>query len=132
MVERGTGGVINVGSTAGFQPVPNMAVYGATKAFVLSFSEALHEEVRGSGVRIVALCPGVTATEFAAVAGTGSMVGPSRTVAEVVHTGLYAFERDRAVVTDGPANVLLAAMTRLAPRALVRRVGGWMTSRGMA
>jgi short-subunit dehydrogenase len=64
MVERRRGGIINVASTAGFQPVPATAVYGATKAFVLSFSQALREEVRRSGVRVVALCPGATETEF--------------------------------------------------------------------
>jgi short-subunit dehydrogenase len=131
MIERGTGGVINVASTAAFQPVPNMAVYGATKAFVLSFSEALHEEVRGSGVRVLALCPGATATEFFGVAGETAALGPKRSVADVVQTGLYAFERDRAIAIDGPANVLLTASTRLAPRFLIRRVAGRLMGRGV-
>jgi short-subunit dehydrogenase len=131
MVERGIGGVINVASVAAFQPVPNMAVYGATKAFVLSFSEALYEEVRGSGVRVVALCPGATATEFFGIAGETAALGPKRSVADVVHTGLYAFDRDRAIAIDGPANVLLTASTRLAPRGVIRRVAGRMMSRGV-
>ncbi len=70
MLKRGDGAVINVASTASFQPVPYMAVYGATKAFVLSFSEALWAECRGRGVRVLALCPGTTATEFFDVVGT--------------------------------------------------------------
>jgi short-subunit dehydrogenase len=103
MVERGRGGIINVASTAAFQPVPAMAVYGATKAFVLSFSEALHEEVRRSGVRVVALCPGATDTEF-------------------VRTGMRAHDRIRAVAIDGFANAALAAGVRFMPRAVVARL----------
>jgi short-subunit dehydrogenase len=118
--------VINVGSTASFQPVPYMAVYGATKAFVLSFSQALHEELRGTGVRVVALCPGATTTEFFAIAGTGAQVGAQRSVSDVVRTGLRALDKNAAVAIDGAGNGLLANTTRFAPRGVVRRVGGML------
>jgi short-subunit dehydrogenase len=129
MVERGNGGVINVASTAAFQPVPNMAVYGATKAFVLSFSEAVHEEVRTSGVRVLALCPGATATEFFGIAGETAALGPKRSVADVVRTGLRAFDKREGVVIDGPANAALAFSVRLAPRSVIRRAVAMMMSR---
>jgi short-subunit dehydrogenase len=122
MVERRRGGIINVASTAAFQPLPAMAVYGATKAFVLSFSEALHEEVRRSGVSVVALCPGATDTEFFDVAGDDASVGKRRDVRDVVRTGLSALDRNRAVAIDGFANAALAGSVRFMPRGLVRRV----------
>jgi short-subunit dehydrogenase len=121
MVARKRGGVINVGSTASFQPVPNMAVYGATKAFVLSFTEALHEEVRASGVSVVALCPGATTTEFFAVAGDFQVPGPKRTSADVVRTALRALAKNQAVVVDGPINQGMSASVRFLPRSVVRR-----------
>jgi short-subunit dehydrogenase len=130
MVARGRGGVINVGSTASFQPVPYMAVYGATKAFVLSFTEALHEELRGSGVRVVALCPGATSTEFFAVAGDIDVPGPKRTADDVVRTALRALEKNDAVAVDGPVNVAMASTVRFMPRAIVRRVAGMLMNRG--
>jgi short-subunit dehydrogenase len=122
MVARKRGGVINVASTAAFQPVPNMAVYGATKAFVLSFSEALHEEVRASGVKVVALCPGATSTEFFTVAGEAAMLGPQRTSDDVVRTALRALDKNDAVAVDGAANVAMTVASRLAPRPLVRQL----------
>jgi short-subunit dehydrogenase len=122
MVERGRGGIINVASTAAFQPLPAMAVYGATKAFVLSFSEALHEEVRRSGVSVVALCPGATATEFFETAGEKASVGKRRDVRDVVRTGLRALDRNRAVAIDGFANAALANGVRFMPRGITRRI----------
>lgn len=122
MLERGRGGVINVASTAAFQPVPYMAVYGASKAFVLSFSEALAEEFRGRGVRVLALCPGATQTNFFNVAGENAQVGRFRTSEQVVETGLRAFDRGRSSVIDGTSNRLLAFSPRLAPRSLVARL----------
>jgi short-subunit dehydrogenase len=121
MVARGRGGIINVASTAAFQPLPQMAVYGATKAFVLSFSEALHEEVRRSGVRVLALCPGATDTEFFGIAGESAAVGTKRDVRDVVETGLRAFASKRAVAIDGLLNAALATGVRFMPRAAVRR-----------
>jgi short-subunit dehydrogenase len=126
MIERKRGGVINVASTASFQAVPNMAVYGATKAFVLSFTEAVHEEVRHTGVKVVALCPGATATEFFTVAGEGTKLGPLRTSADVVKTALRALDANTAVAVDGPANRIMASMSSLVPRALTRRIAGML------
>jgi len=121
MVARRSGGIINLASTAAFQPVPYMATYGATKAFVLSFSEALAEEVRRHGVRVVALCPGQTSTAFFTDIEE-SRVGIARTAEQVVATGLRALERGRVVAVDGFANTAMTSSVRLAPRALVRRI----------
>lgn len=122
MLERRRGTVINVASTAAFQPVPYMASYGATKAFVLSFSEALAEELRGSGVRVLALCPGQTDTAFFDVAGEQARVGRARTVEQVVATALKALERGRDVAVDGLGNALLAGSVRFAPRRLALKI----------
>jgi short-subunit dehydrogenase len=123
MVARGRGGVINVASTAGFQPLPYMAVYGATKAFVLSFSQALSEEYRNTGVRILALCPGATETEFFKTLGTeDAAVGPRRTSLQVVKTGLRAWSEGKSVVVDGFANAFVATAQRFLPRSLVTRL----------
>jgi short-subunit dehydrogenase len=122
MVERRRGGVINLASTAAFQPLPSMAVYGASKAFLLSFSEALHEEVRRSGVSVVALCPGATATEFFTIAGENAAFGPRRSAAGVVRTGLRALDANRAVAVDGLANAVMAGGVGFMPRGLVTRV----------
>ena len=127
MIERGSGGIINVASTAAFQPGPNMAVYFATKAYVLSFTEALHEELKPHGVRVSCLCPGPTRTEFGEVAGFGgnglfdrfAMEAP-----EVVAAGLRGLDKNRAVVVPGLQNKVTAASTRFAPRPLVRKIAG--------
>jgi hypothetical protein len=123
MLARGRGGVINVASTAAFQPVPYMAVYGATKAFVRSFSEALHEEVHRRGVRVLALCPGPTATEFFGD-GVSAPKGPVRTVREVVATGLRAYDAGVPVAIDGAFNRLLIASSNLIPRRWATHVAG--------
>ncbi|MFN2291462.1 MAG: SDR family NAD(P)-dependent oxidoreductase [Anaerolineae bacterium] len=123
MRARGRGAVLNVASNAAFQPVPRMAVYAATKAFVLSFSEAVAEEVRGDGVRVMALCPGATDTEFWNVAGVweerrASMPSPD----EVVDAGLRAFERGRSFFVPGLMNQIVAFFSRrVLPRWLVVR-----------
>ena len=119
MVERNDGIIINVASTAAFQPVPYMAVYGATKAFVLSFSEALWAEYRKHGVRILALCPGATATEFFKVAGEGAALGKKRSVDSVVASALRALDRGRSSVVDGAVNTLATLSVRLSPRGFV-------------
>ncbi len=129
MRRRKRGGVINLGSTASFQPVPNMAVYGATKAFVLSLSEALAQEVRGDGVTVMALCPGATATGFQATAGVweqdrGAMPGPD----EVVAQALRAFEQGRGYFVHGALNKITAVVARLAPRRFVLPVAARMVS----
>lgn len=127
MIERQRGAILNVASTAAFQPGPGMAIYFATKAFVLSFSEALHEEVKKDGVTVTALCPGPTATEFGDVAGWDGHPLVDRltaTSADVVRTGLDGLEKRRAVVIPGLVNKAGAQGHRFLPRALLRRVTG--------
>jgi uncharacterized protein len=125
MISRRSGGILNVGSTAGFQPGPYMAVYYATKAFVLSFTEALAEELLGTGVTVTCLAPGATATGFAATANLehkllfrlGTM--DARTVARAGHRG---FRRGKLLVIPGLTNKLGAFAVRLAPRAWPRKI----------
>ena len=127
MIERKSGGIINVASTAAFQPGPNMAVYFATKAYVLSFTEALHEELKPHGVKVSCLCPGPTRTEFGEVAGFGSNGAFDRFAMEapqVVQAGLKGLEKNRAVVVPGLMNKIGAASTRFAPRSVVRKIAG--------
>jgi short-subunit dehydrogenase len=125
MRERRRGTIINVASTAGFQPVPYMATYAATKAFVLSFSEALWDENRAHGVHVMALCPGVTETNFFEVAGIDRP--PMRTVQtpeEVVETALRALNRKKSLVISGWANWFVVEAERFVPRSAVVRVAG--------
>jgi uncharacterized protein len=127
MLARGRGGVLNVGSTAGFQPGPFMAVYYATKAFVVSFSEALAEELSGSGLRISCLAPGPTATGFAAEAGvadTALFRGDVMDVDEVARIGYEGWKSGKTLVVAGTRNRLRAFAVRLAPRAWVRKMVG--------
>ncbi|WP_425228584.1 SDR family NAD(P)-dependent oxidoreductase [Sphingomonas sp.] len=129
MVERRGGGILNVASTAAFQPGPWMAVYYASKAFVLSFSEALHEEVKPHGVRVAALCPGPTRTEFADVAGMGDSALFKTFASDadaVVRDGLKALKANTAVKVSGAANMVMAESIRLTPRGLARRIAGAM------
>ncbi|HWI76804.1 MAG TPA: SDR family oxidoreductase [Sphingomicrobium sp.] len=126
MIERRSGAILNVASTAAFQPGPGMAVYFATKAYALSLTEALHEELRHHGVAVSALCPGPTATEFGEVAGFGRSI-PKFAVADaraVVRAGLRGLERNRAVVVPGLLNKLSGQGHRLLPRSLLRRIAG--------
>ncbi len=125
MKQRGAGRILNVGSTGSFSPVANMAVYGATKAYALSFSEALAEELRGTGVSVTALCPGVTVTGFQARAGVGETQMhriSQMTARDVAHIGYQAMQRGEAVVVSGLINWLMIESIRFTPRALVRRL----------
>jgi uncharacterized protein len=125
MLERKRGGLLNVASTAAFQPGPNMAVYFATKAFVLSLSEALVEEVTGTGVHVTCLAPGPTATGFAAVADMeDSRLFSLGTLSaeEVAKAGYRGFRRGKALVVPGVANRLVAFSVRFTPRWLVRKI----------
>jgi uncharacterized protein len=127
MIERKSGAILNVASTAAFQPGPKMAVYFATKAFVLSLTEALHEELKRHGVKVTCLCPGPTHTEFGEVAGFGGNGLLDRlgmNAAEVVEKGLKALDSNDAVVIPGWINKLGAASTRFAPRSVVRKIAG--------
>jgi short-subunit dehydrogenase len=121
MVARGRGAVVNVASIVAFQPVPYMATYAATKAFVLSFTEAVAEELRGTGVRALALCPGQTETAFFDQIEE-ARVGAARTSEQVVATALRALDHGRVVVVDGLPNALMTFAVRFAPRSLVRRM----------
>ena len=125
MRERRRGTIINVASTAAFQPVPYMATYAATKAFVLSFSEALWDENRMHGIHVMALCPGVTETNFFEAAGIDRP--PMRTVQtpeEVVETALRALPRKKSLVISGWANWFVVEAERFLPRAAVTKVAG--------
>jgi short-subunit dehydrogenase len=125
MIQMRSGGILNVASTAAFQPGPFMAVYYASKAFVLSFSEALHEEVRKQGVHVTALCPGPTATEFFDAAGTGEDFALRKLASDpkkVVRDGLNALRGNRAVKISGAMNAVMAQSTRFTPRVVLRRV----------
>ena len=125
MRERKQGTIINVASTTGFQPVPFMATYAATKAFVLSFSEAISEENRTFGIHVMALCPGVTETNFFDAA---KMDHPpmriSQTPEEVVDTALRGLKRRKSSIISGWPNRLVAFAVRLFPRSVVLRLTG--------
>ncbi|HET6765355.1 MAG TPA: SDR family NAD(P)-dependent oxidoreductase, partial [Longimicrobiaceae bacterium] len=126
MVARGRGRVMNVASTAAFQPGPLMAVYYATKAYVLSFSTAIGVELEGTGVTVTALCPGPTHTGFAAEARMeGSRLfrgGGIMSAAEVAREGFEAMTAGRALVIPGARNRVMAHATRLVPRAFAARL----------
>ncbi|WP_155263577.1 SDR family NAD(P)-dependent oxidoreductase [Sphingomonas segetis] len=127
MIERKSGAILNLASTAAFQPGPKMAVYFATKAFVLSLSEALHEELKPHGIKVSCLCPGPTRTEFGDVAGFGGnglFDRVAMNAAQVVETGLRGLESNQAVVVAGWMNKIGAASTRFAPRSVVRKIAG--------
>lgn len=115
MLERHRGAVVNVASTAAFQPLPHMSVYGATKAYVLSFSRALWRETRGTGVDVVAICPGATATPFFATAGDDASFGPRRTPEGVVDSALHGLRRGRPTVIDGAANAISSRLAAILP-----------------
>jgi short-subunit dehydrogenase len=120
MIARGSGGILNVASTIAFQPAPYQAVYAASKAFVLSFSQALWAEARGTGVAVTALCPGPTRTGFVdALRADVAHTVIYRTLAEpgpVIEAGLAALEKGRAVAIPGVRNKIIAASGRFMPR----------------
>jgi uncharacterized protein len=125
MVERKRGRVLNIGSTAGFQPGPYMAVYYATKAFVNSFTEALSYELHGTGVTATVSCPGATATEFGQVAGNDKsplFAMGAMGAAEVALAGYRAMRAGAPMAVHGLKNKLSAFSVRLAPRGLVRSI----------
>jgi hypothetical protein len=127
MIQRRQGTIINVASTAAFQPIPYMSTYAATKAFVLNFTEALAAEAEGTGVRILALCPGPVRTEFQAVANNDSPLLPRfayMSADAVVQQALAAVARGRTVRINGLFNAVAATVARLAPRRLVTAIAG--------
>ena len=127
MVERRTGAILNLASTAAFQPGPRMAVYFATKAYVLSLTEALHEELKPYGISVSALCPGPTKTEFGDVAGfsgNGAFNRMSASSASVARIGLHGLARNKAVVIPGLLNKAGAQGHRVLPRSVLRKITG--------
>lgn len=122
MIRARHGLVINVASTAAFQPVPTMAVYGATKAFVLSFTEALWWETHATGVRVLTLCPGATETEFFAAAGEQFMTRGRTTPHDVVTSALAAVQGTTPTVIPGATNKIGTLGHRIMPRRLMPRM----------
>lgn len=128
MVERKHGYVLLVGSTGSFQPTPTYAAYSAAKSYVLSLGEALHYELRHTGVHCTVLCPGVTRTEFHAVAGQRLTLYQRLTLMEskdVVRIGIDAMLRNRSSVVTGTFNALFALSTRVMPRQALATLSGW-------
>jgi short-subunit dehydrogenase len=127
MLERKDGKILNVASTAGFLPGPNMAVYYASKAYVISFSEALAEEVRGTGVTVSVLCPGATITGFqdrAKVQTTLLFRLPMAKAADVARAGIDGMMRGKPVIVPGITNKLVAIAPKVTPRRLLVRISG--------
>lgn len=126
MVPRRRGWLLNVSSIAGFQPAPRLAVYAATKAYVTSLSESLHEEVAGHGVHVTALCPGLTKTEFQSVSNTATYADRFPGVVwtspeQVARTGLDGVVANRAIAVPGVQYQLVSAVANVTPRWLRRR-----------
>jgi short-subunit dehydrogenase len=135
MLDRGWGAVVNVSSLAGESPAPFTATYAATKAFVTTFSQSLHEEVRRSGVVVQALLPGFTRTEFQEVAGVDAGMVPGfawMSPEAVVRASLAALDAGDAICVPGVGNRVLGGLQALAPRALTRRVLGAIGRRNLA
>lgn len=137
MVERGQGRVLNVASIAAFQPVPMLATYAATKAYVLSLTESLSEELKGSGVTVTALCPGITATPMVAHATDANaklgqiprfLVGDADAVAA---EGVRACLRGDVIVVPGAVNLAAVLTARATPKWLLRAVSGFVTRSGL-
>ena len=126
MLPQRSGAIINLASVVAFQPFPRFAVYAASKAFVLSFTEALAEEVRGSGVRIMALCPGAAKTEMSVFSNNEGLLGklPSLGPEQIVHAALQGIEDGRVVKIVGWPNRMLVFLNRFVPRATVRWLMG--------
>jgi short-subunit dehydrogenase len=125
MLSRKHGRIMNVASTAGFQPGPLMAVYYATKAYVISFSEAIANELKGSGITVTCLCPGATATEFAKRADMAQSrlfkMGTMRS-ADVARAGYTAMMRGKTLLIPGARNWVMAESVRFSPRKLVTAI----------
>ena len=127
MIERRRGGVLQVASLAAYQPTPYFAVYGATKAFVLSFGEALWAEYKDRGVRVVTVSPGATDTGFFSRAGEEASAGVKRVSPEgVARLGLEALRKNKPSVVHGFTNTLATVLLRFFPRAFTARVMGWL------
>jgi short-subunit dehydrogenase len=127
MTGRGRGGILNVSSLAGYQPGPMNATYAATKAYITSFTEAVHEELKGTGVAVTVLCPGFTRTGFQATANVPASGVPGfmwQEADEVARAGLDALARNHATALPGLLNKTLGTFTQMSPTALTRRLSG--------
>lgn len=126
MIQRGSGKILQVASTAAFEPGPLMAVYFATKAYVLSFSEAIAEEVRGTGVSVICLCPGATTSEFSSVASMEKVSYFADknlpTSHDVAQYGYDALMKGTVVAIHGMQNKFLTFLLRFTPRSVVRKI----------
>jgi short-subunit dehydrogenase len=132
MAARGKGGIINVSSLAGFQPGPRNATYSATKAFVTSFTEAVHEEMKGTGVSVCVLCPGFTRTEFQERANAPASGVPEimwQRAPEVVTAALKGLAKNKAIIVPGTVNRLLGTFTSVSPHAVTRRASAMVLKR---
>jgi short-subunit dehydrogenase len=132
MVERGKGGILNVSSLASYQPGPLNATYSATKAFVTSFSQAVHEELSGTGVAVTVLCPGFTKTEFQERANVPATSVPGfmwQNAPEVAKAGLDALAHNRAIIVPGSLNKILGGFSSVAPNAITRRASAMVLKR---
>ncbi len=130
MVKRNSGNILNIASTAAFQPGPNMSVYFATKAYVLSFSEGISSELSGTGVKVTAHCPGATHTEFADVAGVNDKLlfkAGAATVDSVAKHAYLSMSKGKVVAIHGLKNWLLAFSVRFTPRFLIRSLAKVIT-----
>lgn len=128
MRDRGRGAVINIASTAAFQPIPTFATYAATKAYVLRLSVALWAELRDTDVRVLAVCPGPTDTSFFDAAGDDGVMSRRRSVEQVVATSFRALRRRQPYVVDGVVNSALAEATRFVPTGLATRMASWVAA----
>ncbi len=132
MAARGTGSILNVSSLAGFQPGPRNATYSATKAFVTSFTEAVHEELKGTGVKVSVLCPGFTRTEFQERASAPASGVPKfmwQNAPEVAAAGLAGLAKNKAIIVPGTVNRVLGTFSNMAPHAVTRRAGAAVLKR---
>jgi short-subunit dehydrogenase len=132
MLAAGDGALVNVASTAAFQPIPRMAVYAASKAFVLSFTEAVWFEAKGSGLRVTALCPGPAHTEFAGIADNEpAMVGIWATAQQVVAAAMKALDRrvTPPSIVNNRFNAIQAKAASMGPRSIIVNSVGRMTAR---
>jgi short-subunit dehydrogenase len=128
MLDRGGGAVVNVASTAAFQPIPYLAVYAASKAFLVSFSRALAVEYRERNIQVLALCPGPTDTNFFAASNAQqAAVGRLRSDDQVVATGLRALDRRRTFAVDGRVNAVSGFMARMLPTSFTARMAARVT-----
>lgn len=123
MRERQNGTIINIASAAAFQPIPHMAVYAATKAFVLSFTEALWSETRKDGIRVLAVCPGPTDTSFFEIAGESAAIGKMRSTRQLLESTLQALKTTKPSFVDGLGNAVVARfVTRVVPKRAVMAI----------